>query len=149
MYGAALDVFALEPTRDNRRSSAWRTDRHAASGASTAEAQEKVALEIAEHMSDYLPQGGDHQRALNMPAVTAEEAPRPQAFIQLAEQLGSFAGQPSTDTGRQGCHDHLCRRGGEAEHPALEPDHPSRAAQPPCSPASNMVNAPAIARSRG
>jgi D-3-phosphoglycerate dehydrogenase len=61
-------------------------------GASTAEAQEKVALQIAEQMSAYLMTGAV-TNALNMPSLSAEEAKRLKPYMQLAEQLGSFAGQ--------------------------------------------------------
>ena len=55
-------------------------------GASTSEAQENVALQVAEQISDYLT--GAIVNALNMPAVTAEEAPRLRPYMKLAEQLG-------------------------------------------------------------
>ena len=61
-------------------------------GASTSEAQENVALQVAEQMSDYLLTGAV-ANALNMPSVTAEEAPRLKPYMALAEQLGAFAGQ--------------------------------------------------------
>jgi D-3-phosphoglycerate dehydrogenase len=61
-------------------------------GASTSEAQENVALHVAEQMSDYLVHGAI-SNALNAPSVTAEEAPILKPWISLAEMLGSFAGQ--------------------------------------------------------
>jgi len=61
-------------------------------GASTSEAQENVALQVAEQMSDYLIRGAI-SNAINFPSITAEEAPRLKPFIALAERLGSFAGQ--------------------------------------------------------
>ena len=61
-------------------------------GAATTEAQENVALQVAEQMSDYLLTGAV-TNALNMPSVTAEEAPRLKPYMKLAELLGSFAGQ--------------------------------------------------------
>ena len=66
-------------------------------GAATTEAQENVALQIAEQMSDYLLRGAI-SNAVNFPSITAEEAPRLKPFIALAEKLGSFAGQ-LTETG--------------------------------------------------
>ena len=66
-------------------------------GAATTEAQENVALQIAEQMSDYLLRGAI-SNAVNFPSITAEEAPRLRPFIALAEKLGSFAGQ-LTETG--------------------------------------------------
>ena len=61
-------------------------------GASTGEAQENVALQVAEQMSDYLLRGAI-SNAVNFPSITAEEAPRLKPWVKLAEQLGSFAGQ--------------------------------------------------------
>ena len=61
-------------------------------GASTREAQENVALQIAEQMSDYLTRDAI-SNAVNFPAITAEEAPKLRPFIALADRLGSFAGQ--------------------------------------------------------
>src|SRR5690606_7078535 len=61
-------------------------------GASTTEAQENVALQIAEQMADYLVQGAI-ANALNAPSVTAEEAPVLRPWIGLCGMLGSFAGQ--------------------------------------------------------
>jgi D-3-phosphoglycerate dehydrogenase len=90
--GAALDVFAVEPAR---QSPLFELDQVVVTphlGAATNEAQERVALEVAEQMSDYLLHGAIIN-ALNMPAVSAEEAPRLRPYMRLAEQLGSFAGQ--------------------------------------------------------
>jgi len=61
-------------------------------GAATTEAQENVALQVAEQMSDYLLRGAI-SNAVNFPSITAEEAPKLKPFIALAEKLGSFAGQ--------------------------------------------------------
>ena len=61
-------------------------------GAATSEAQENVALQVAEQMSDYLLRGAI-SNAVNFPSITAEEAPKLKPFVALAEKLGSFAGQ--------------------------------------------------------
>ncbi len=66
-------------------------------GASTTEAQENVALQVAEQMSDYLLRGAI-TNAVNFPSISAEEAPKLKPFVALAEKLGSFAGQ-LTETG--------------------------------------------------
>ena len=66
-------------------------------GASTTEAQENVAIQVAEQMADYLVNGAV-SNALNMPSITAEEAPRLTPFVKLAENLGSFAGQLTETT---------------------------------------------------
>ncbi|WP_439816513.1 phosphoglycerate dehydrogenase [Zavarzinia sp. CC-PAN008] len=95
--GAALDVFAVEPAKDNPLFGHERLVATPHLGASTLEAQENVALQVAEQMSDFLIDGAV-TNALNMPSVTAEEAPRLRPYMKLAEQLGSFAGQ-LTETG--------------------------------------------------
>ena len=61
-------------------------------GASTTEAQEKVALQVAEQMSDYLTRGAV-TNAVNFPSISAEEAPRLRPYVELAEKLGLFVGQ--------------------------------------------------------
>jgi D-3-phosphoglycerate dehydrogenase len=90
--GAALDVFQIEPARENILFSRENVVCTPHLGASTIEAQEKVALQIAEQMSDYLTRGTIAD-AVNFPSISAEEAPRLKPFIELAEKLGSFAGQ--------------------------------------------------------
>jgi hypothetical protein len=47
---------------------------------------------VAEQMSDYLIKGAV-SNAINMPSITAEEAPRLKPFVKLAEVLGAFVGQ--------------------------------------------------------
>jgi D-3-phosphoglycerate dehydrogenase len=90
--GAALDVFAQEPARSNPLFGLEQVVATPHLGASTSEAQEKVAVQIAEQMSDFLLTGAV-ANAVNMPSVTAEEAPRLKPYIKLAQQLGSLAGQ--------------------------------------------------------
>jgi D-3-phosphoglycerate dehydrogenase len=90
--GAALDVFAVEPATE---SPLFEMDQVIVTphlGAATSEAQENVARQIAEQMSDFLTVGAV-TNALNMPSVSAEEAPLLRPYMKLAEQLGSFAGQ--------------------------------------------------------
>jgi D-3-phosphoglycerate dehydrogenase len=91
---AAFDVFAVEPAKDNVLFGAKNFVATPHLGAATVEAQENVALQVAEQMSDYLLSGAV-TNALNMPSITAEEAPRLKPFTALAEKLGSFAGQIS------------------------------------------------------
>ena len=93
--GAALDVFAEEPARENILFEAPNLIATPHLGASTQEAQEKVALQVAEQLSDYLINGAV-TNALNMASVTAEEAPILQPYMSLAKLLGSFLGQIET-----------------------------------------------------
>jgi D-3-phosphoglycerate dehydrogenase len=95
--GAALDVFSEEPATKNVLFGHPNVICTPHLGASTTEAQENVALQIAEQMSDYLLTGAI-SNAINFPSITAEEAPKLKPFIELAEKLGSFAGQ-LTETG--------------------------------------------------
>jgi D-3-phosphoglycerate dehydrogenase len=90
--GAALDVFAEEPAK---QSPLFGTPGFIATphlGASTTEAQVNVAIQVAEQMSDFLVSGGV-TNALNMPSLSAEEAPRLKPYMQLAGKLGSLVGQ--------------------------------------------------------
>ena len=89
---AAFDVFSIEPAKDNALFGAPNFIATPHLGASTNEAQENVALQVAEQMSDYLITGAV-TNALNMPSISAEEAPRLKPFAALAEKLGAFAGQ--------------------------------------------------------
>jgi D-3-phosphoglycerate dehydrogenase len=95
--GAAFDVFVTEPATENPLFHLPNVVCTPHLGASTSEAQENVALQIAEQMSDYLLRGAI-TNAINFPSISAEEAPRLKPFIALAEKLGSFAGQ-LTETG--------------------------------------------------
>jgi D-3-phosphoglycerate dehydrogenase len=95
--GAAFDVFVIEPATENPLFNLPNVVCTPHLGASTSEAQENVALQIAEQMSDYLLRGAI-TNAINFPSISAEEAPKLKPFIALAERLGSFAGQ-LTETG--------------------------------------------------
>jgi D-3-phosphoglycerate dehydrogenase len=90
--GAALDVFEVEPAKESVFFGMANVICTPHLGAATSEAQENVALQVAEQMADYLLKGAI-SNAVNFPNITAEEAPRLRPWVKLAEQLGSFAGQ--------------------------------------------------------
>src|SRR5205823_6618698 len=90
--GAAVDVFVDEPARENPLFGRDNVVVTPHLGAATAEAQENVAVQIAEQMADFLI-GGAVANAVNMPSLSAEQATRLRPYMRLAEQIGSFAGQ--------------------------------------------------------
>ncbi len=90
--GAALDVFEVEPAKDNIFFGNEKVICTPHLGASTTEAQVNVALQVAEQISDYLKTGAV-SNALNTPSISAEDAPKLKPYLKLAEQLGDFAGQ--------------------------------------------------------
>ncbi len=93
---AGFDVFITEPAKQSALFGAPNFVATPHLGASTNEAQENVALQVAEQMSDYL-QAGAVTNALNMASITAEEASRLKPFIGLIDKLGAFAGQIADD----------------------------------------------------
>jgi D-3-phosphoglycerate dehydrogenase len=144
--GAALDVFQSEPAK---ASPLFGTPNFICTphlGASTNEAQVNVAIQVAEQMADYLVTGGV-TNALNMPSLSAEEAPKLRPYMALAENLGSLVGQLA--------HGNL---------PSISVEVEGAAAQLNVKPISgavlaglmrrfsdtvNMVNAPYLAKERG
>ncbi|PVX28202.1 phosphoglycerate dehydrogenase [Sphingomonas pokkalii] len=144
--GAALDVFAVEPAKEHPL---FGTPNFVATphlGASTTEAQVNVAIQVAEQLADYLVTGGV-TNALNVPSLSAEEAPRLKPYMALAEKLGSLVGQLA--------HGELTSIAIEVEGAAAELN------QKPITSAVlaglmrvhsdtvNMVNAPFLAKERG
>ncbi len=145
MAGAALDVFEEEPARGNGLFGLEQVIATPHLGASTSEAQENVAVQVAEQMSDYLLNGAV-TNALNMPSVTAEEAPRLKPYMILAEELGSFVGQV-TETGLKSVSVEYCG------HVATLNTRPLTAVVlqgllRPLMDSVNMVNAPLVAKER-
>ncbi|MDP9085830.1 MAG: phosphoglycerate dehydrogenase [Pseudomonadota bacterium] len=90
--GAALDVFETEPAKASPLFGTANFVSTPHLGASTSEAQVNVAIQVAEQMSDFLLLGGV-TNALNMPSLSAEEAPRLRPYMKLAENLGKLIGQ--------------------------------------------------------
>src|SRR6188472_1394195 len=90
--GAALDVFSEEPAKENALFGTRGLICTPHLGASTNEAQVNVAIQVAEQMADFLLLGGI-TNAVNMPSLSAEEAPRLKPYMALAEKLGRLVGQ--------------------------------------------------------
>ena len=144
--GAALDVFVKEPAD---ASPLFGTPNFISTphlGASTTEAQVNVAIQVAEQMADYLVSGGI-TNALNVPSLSAEEAPKVKPYLALAEKLGSLVGQLA--------HDNLAKISIEFEGAAAELNmKPISGAvlaglMRVYSDTVNMVNAPFLAKECG
>ena len=144
--GAALDVFATEPAKESPLFGTKNFICTPHLGASTTEAQVNVALQVAEQLSDYLVNGGV-TNALNMPSLSAEEAPKLKPYMALAEKLGSLVGQLA--------HGNLTEITIERSGAAAELNgKPIEAAvlsgfMKQYSDTVNMVNAPFLAKERG
>ena len=144
--GAALDVFASEPAKESPLFGTPNFISTPHLGASTTEAQVNVALQVAEQMADYLVNGGV-TNALNMPSLSAEEAPKLKPYMALAEKLGSLVGQLA--------HGNLTKISIEREGHAAELNgKPITGAvlagfMRRYSDTVNMVNAPYLAKERG
>ncbi len=144
--GAALDVFETEPAKSSPLFGTPNFISTPHLGASTSEAQVNVAIQVAEQMSDFLLLGGV-TNAINMPSLSAEEAPRLKPYMALAEKLGSLVGQLA--------HGSIGGLSIETEGAAAELNmKPITGAvlagfMRVHSDAVNMVNAPFLARERG
>jgi D-3-phosphoglycerate dehydrogenase len=144
--GVALDVFEVEPAKSSPLFGMENVVCTPHLGASTNEAQENVAVQVAEQMADYLISGAV-TNALNIPSMSAEDAAKLKPYLMLVEQLGSFAGQ-LTETGLK----------------KIEIDYDGKASALNTKPLTavalkglltpliegvNMVNAPVVAKERG
>ncbi len=144
--GAALDVFVEEPATANPLFGTPGLISTPHLGASTSEAQVNVAIQVAEQMADFLLEGGV-ANALNMPSLSADEAPKLKPYMALAQKLGSLVGQLA--------HDAVQGISIEVEGAAAELNQkPITGAvlagfMGAHSDTVNMVNAPYLARERG
>ena len=144
--GAALDVFETEPAKENVLFGNEKVVATPHLGASTNEAQENVALQVAEQISDYLLTGAI-TNALNMPSISASEAEKVGPWIVLASKLGAFAGQ-LTDTSLSAVEIVYEGTAGQLNTRALTQAALAGLLTPILS-GVNMVNAPMIAKERG
>jgi len=144
--GAALDVFETEPATTHKLFGLDNVVATPHLGASTGEAQENVALQVAEQMVDYLVNGAV-SNALNMPAISADEAPRLTPYVALAEKLGSFVGQ-LTEGPISSIVIEYAGEVGEMNTRALTSAVLAGVMQP-ITGVVNMVSAPVLARERG
>ncbi|GHA81461.1 D-3-phosphoglycerate dehydrogenase [Algimonas arctica] len=143
---AALDVFSIEPAKEH---ALFGTPGFIATphlGASTNEAQENVAVQVAEQMADYLLTGAI-SNAINTPSITAEEAPRLKPWVDLADKLGTMMGQLLHEPAKS---IQITYKGGITQ---LNTNPLSAAALAgmlkAAMPDVNMVSAPVLAKERG
>ncbi|MGZ6022486.1 MAG: phosphoglycerate dehydrogenase [Rhizomicrobium sp.] len=146
LAGAALDVFEEEPAKENILFGNEKVVATPHLGASTSEAQENVALQVAEQIADYLLTGAI-TNALNMPSISASEAQKVRPWIDLAQKLGAFAGQ-LTDTSLTAVEILYEGSAGTLNTRALTQAALAGLLKPALADV-NMVNAPIVAKERG
>ncbi len=144
--GAAIDVFSEEPAKANILFGHEKVVATPHLGASTEEAQENVALQVAEQIADYLLTGAI-VNALNMPSINAQEAQLVRPWISLAEKLGAFAGQ-LTETSIKAVEILYEGTAASLNQRALTQAALAGLLKPHL-PEVNMVNAPVVAKERG
>ena len=144
--GAAIDVFELEPATDSIFFGMEEVICTPHLGASTLEAQENVALQVADQMSDFLTTGAV-SNAINMPSISASEAPVLKPFTKVSEQLGLFVGQLMPSDYHEISIDYV----GDVSNYNCSPITSAAVAGilNASFPDINMVSAPSIARDKG
>ncbi len=145
--GAALDVLEKEPPENNPLVGHEKVVCTPHLGASTKEAQENVAIAVAEQIRDYLI-NGTIRNAVNFPSIPADQVSTLRPYITLAENMGSFATQMFDGGVREV---HLEYKG---EAAALTTSPLTSAAlkgllSPILHDSANFINAPLIAKERG
>ena len=90
--GAALDVFIEEPTQNKALFNLDNLILTPHLGASTSEAQENVAIQIAQQISDYL-NNDVIVNSINVAPISLEDAPKLKPFLDLSLKLGKLGGQ--------------------------------------------------------
>jgi D-3-phosphoglycerate dehydrogenase len=144
---AAFDVFEKEPPENHPLLTLDNFIATPHLGASTLEAQEKVAVAVAEQVVDYLV-AGTVRNAVNVPSVPADQLPTLSPYINLAERMGLFIGQLSEG----GLTQVTVEYSGEAANLKQEPITLAALKgllTPTLQENVNYVNAPLIAKDRG
>ena len=90
--GAALDVFSEEPPKNKHLFDVENLILTPHLGASTSEAQENVAIQVAQQISDYL-NNDVIVNSINVSPISTEEAPKLKPYLDLSLKLGRFGGQ--------------------------------------------------------
>lgn len=145
--GAALDVFEEEPTKNMELVSHPKVICTPHLGASTEEAQQNVAIAIAEQISAYL-STGEIRNAVNFPSVSGELLAVIRPYLVLAEKLGKFQAQIVTG----GIEDVQIEYSGEILNTNVAPITIALLKgllEPFLNENVNYINAPIIARERG
>jgi D-3-phosphoglycerate dehydrogenase len=144
--GAALDVFEVEPAESNVLFNHPNVICTPHLGASTTEAQVNVAIQVAEQISDYLLNGAV-LNAINMPSISAEDAPKLKPYLGLAAAIGRLGGQIAASAITKIDINYI----GAVSHLNIRPLTAAILADvlKDMSEQVNMVNAPEIAKAKG